>query len=179
MNKEVLMNNPFIETMLSRRSVKSFTDALISEEDLNTILTCGQYAPTGTGQQNYRLVAIRDRAVIDEMIAIHNTVSSKPGDPFYGAPTVVVVFETDASATPVQNASCIIDHMLLAAHGLNIGGCWINGVVGIFQTEAGKALQKRLGVSEEYFAVGSAALGESAAPKRTPNERENTIIRIG
>lgn len=173
-----MKHNPTIDTILTRRSVKGYTPAPVSQEDLSTILACGQHAPCGSNQQLYRIVAIQNRAIIREMLRIYHEDGGNQADPFYGALTIVVVFESDQSFTPVHNGSAVIENMLLAASSLGISSCWIHTVTRIFSTDAGKALQQRLGVPEGYFAVGSAILGENAEPIPAKKPRKDTIILI-
>ena len=53
------MNN-IIENILTRRSIRTFKEDQISEEDLNTILVAGSYAPNGMGTQNWNFTAIQN-----------------------------------------------------------------------------------------------------------------------
>lgn len=50
--------NSIIENILTRRSIRTFRETQISEEDLNTILTAGSYAPNGMGTQSWKFTAI-------------------------------------------------------------------------------------------------------------------------
>ncbi|HGC9978417.1 TPA: nitroreductase family protein, partial [Streptococcus agalactiae] len=51
--------NSIIENILTRRSIRTFRGTQISEEDLNTILTAGSYAPNGMGTQSWKFTVIQ------------------------------------------------------------------------------------------------------------------------
>ena len=61
--------NAVIENLLTRRSVRSFRDQAISEEDLQLILKTAAYAPSGMGKQTWKFTAVTDRAKIQKLAA--------------------------------------------------------------------------------------------------------------
>ena len=62
--------NSTIQDILSRRSIRRFTQEEVSEQDLELILRCGLYAANGGNHQVVRLTAIRDRAKLDELVRL-------------------------------------------------------------------------------------------------------------
>ncbi len=54
------MNNPILENIRTRRSVRKYKEAQITEDELNTVLEAGTYAPSGRGLQSPILVAVQD-----------------------------------------------------------------------------------------------------------------------
>lgn len=84
-------------------------------------------------------------------------------DPFYGAPTYVLVFATADGANSLQDGSCVLENMMLAAHAIGLGSCWINREREMFATEEGKAMMKELGLPEGLMGVGALALGYPAS----------------
>ena len=61
-------------------------------------------------------------------------------DPFYGAPTAVLVLGEKNNPNGVQDASLVMGNLLLAASGIGLGSCWINRAKETFETPEGKAL---------------------------------------
>ena len=47
-------------------------------------------------------------------------------NPYYDAPTYVLVFAPSLANNPVQDGSCVLENMMLAAHALGLGSCWIH-----------------------------------------------------
>ena len=84
--------NESMKTLLNRRSVRSFRPEQLREEDLAAILKAGTYAPSAMGKQPAVMVVVQDEATRSQLSQMNAAILGKPGtDPFYGAPTVVVV----------------------------------------------------------------------------------------
>ena len=86
-------------------------------------------------------------------------IMGSDSDPFYGAPTVVIVLADANIRTCVEDGSLVIGNMLLAAYSIGLGGCWIHRAKQTFETEEGKELLKEWGIEEEVFGVGNCILG--------------------
>ena len=67
-------------------------------------------------------------------------------DPFYGAPTAVLVLGEKNNPNGVQDASLVMGNLLLAASGIGLGSCWINRAKETFETPEGKALLAKWGL---------------------------------
>lgn len=68
-----------IKNMLSRRSVRVYTDEQISDEALHTILECGLYAPNGGNLQMPRFLVVQDSARMERLNAvIQRELASRP-----------------------------------------------------------------------------------------------------
>lgn len=170
--------NETIKTILNRRSVRSYQQKQISDEELNMILKAGTYAPSAMNQQSSHFTVIQNKEVMDELVSLGKEVTNQNRSPFYDAPTVILVFAKKDNIAPIQDASLAIENMFLAAASLNIGSCWVHCVNRIFNTEKGKELQRKLGVSDEYMIVGSCILGYSAETAKEPAPRKNDFINI-
>ena len=81
------------------------------------------------------------------------------GDPFYGAPVVLVVLADKAVGTYLYDGSLTMENMMLAAHDLGLGACWIHRAKEEFASEEGKAILKELGVEGDYEGIGNCILG--------------------
>ena len=95
-------------------------------------------------------------------------------DPFYGAPTVVVVFADSNRLTYVEDGNLVIGNMMLAASSIGVDSCWVHRAKETFETEEGKALKKQWGIPDNYVGIGNCILGYRAgdlpeAAKRRPN----------
>jgi nitroreductase len=103
----------------------------------------------------------------------------KRPDPFYGAPVVLAVLSKKEIATGVNDGSLMIGNMMLAAHSLGIGSCWIHRAKEEFESEEGKAILKDLGIEGDYEGIGHLILGYPAEPTKEPAPRKgNYIYRI-
>ncbi|MDF2671761.1 MAG: nitroreductase [Clostridiales bacterium] len=170
--------NETIKTILSRRSVRSYQPKQITEEELNIILKAGTYAPSAMNQQSSHFTVVQNKEVMNELVTLAKEAVGRDQNPFYDAPTVVLVFAKRDNIAPVQDASLAIENMFLAAASLNIGSCWVNCVNRMFDSERGKELKKKIGVSEEYMSVGSCILGYPAEDVKEAAPRKEDYVNI-
>ena len=171
--------NDVIKCILERRSVKAYTAKQVSQEDLKLILDAGIHAPSSKNQQSAKLVVVQNKDVLERLKKLGMEVSKRESNPFYDAPTIVIVFARESDIAPVENASLVIGNMMIAAESLGVGSCWIHCGKGIFGTDEGGALRKELGVPDGYVVVGSCILGEMAGEKpKCPARDESNILFI-
>ena len=110
-----------ITAMTTRRSVRKFTQDPVREEDLRTILDCGRLAPTGVNRQAWRFIVIKAQEMKEKVAAVCDY-----GHFIDQAPVVIAVASEDAKvACPNEDTAAATENMLLAAHALGYGGCWI------------------------------------------------------
>lgn len=166
------------EDLLTRRSVRKYSDRPVEDEKLDKVLTAGLYAPTGMNNQLPVLVAVRDKATRDELSRMNAAVMGASGDPFYGAPCVIVVLSDPERMTWVEDGSLVLGNLMNAAHSLGLGSCWIHRTKECFDTPEGKALLRAWGVPENYRGVGNCILGYAAEEPEAKPRKSGRIIKI-
>ncbi len=147
------------ETILTRRSVRSYTADQVTDAHLDAVLEAGLYAPTAKNNQKPIMVAVRDKETRDLLSKMNAAVMGMDMDPFYGAPCVIVVLADPAMGTWIDDGSLVLGNLLNAAHALGLGSCWINRARECFDLPEGKELLKKWGVPESYRGVGNCILG--------------------
>lgn len=174
------MHQAILDALKNRRSIRSFTDEQVSREDLDTILLAGTYAPTAMGAQSPVIVSVQDAETLAQLRRMNAAVlGGATEDPYYGAPTIILVLGPDYCATRVEDASLALGNMMLAAYALDLGACWIHREQEMFATEEGKALLKKWHLSEDLEGVGALALGHISGDIPSPARRkEDYILRI-
>ncbi len=166
------------EDLLTRRSVRKYSDRPVEEEKLDKVLTAGLYAPTGMNNQLPVLVAVRDKATRDKLSRMNAAVMGASGDPFYGAPCVIVVLSDPERMTWVEDGSLVLGNLMNAAHSLGLGSCWIHRAKECFDTPEGKALLRAWGVPENYRGVGNCILGYAEEEPEAKPRKSGRIIKI-
>ena len=166
------------EDLLTRRSVRKYSDRPVEDEKLDKVLTAGLYAPTGMNNQAPILVAVRDKATRDKLSRMNAAVMGASGDPFYGAPCVIVVLSDPERMTWVEDGSLVLGNLMNAAHSLGLGSCWIHRAKECFDTPEGKALLRAWGVPENYRGVGNCILGYAAEEPEAKPRKSSRIIKI-
>lgn len=172
--------NETLKTLKNRRSVRAYRKEQIREEELKQILEAGTYAPTGMGAQSPLMVVIQDQELIRRLSAMNAEIMGSSGDPFYGAPTVVVVLADSRRGTFAEDGSLVMGNLMNAAASLGVASCWIHRAREMFASPEGKALLENWGIPEYYVGVGNCIMGyaQGALPQAKPR-KESYIMRIG
>lgn len=169
--------NQSIQNLLTRRSVRAYTDRMPSKEDIDTICRAGLYAATGMGTQSPIIIAVTQKGMRDRMSKLNAQVMNTETDPFYGAPVVLVVLvDKNAAVTPVEDGSLMLGNMLNAAHALGLGSCWINRAREVFDSPEGKSILRELGIEGDWLGIGNCIVGYPANPEPPARQRKENRI---
>lgn len=174
--------NPVIEAMVTRRSVRSYKPDMVPQELVDEVIKAGTYAASARGNQSTIIIAVTNREMRDRLSAMNCKIGGwKEGfDPFYGAPVVLIVLARVADRpNRVYDGSLVMGNLMLAAHALGLGSCWIHRAKEEFESEEGKKILKDLGIEEEYEGIGHCILGYPDGDMPKAAERaENRVYYI-
>ena len=171
--------NTTMEDLLTRRSIRQYTDEVPPMEVIEEICKAGTYAPTGMNRQSPIIIAVTNKEMRDRMSQLNAQVMGREGDPFYGAPVVLVVLADKNVFTHVEDGSLVMGNLMNAAHALGVGSCWIHRAKEEFDSEEGKAILRSLGIEGDYEGIGHCILGYPAAEDRPAAPRkEHYVYRI-
>ena len=162
--------------LLTRRSIRSYRPDMLPREVIEKIAGAGTYAPTGMNRQTPISVAVTNKALRDRMSRLNAAVLNMDSDPFYGAPVVLVVLAERSAPNHVYDGSLVMGNLMLAAHAMGVGSCWIHRAREVFDTDEGKAILRDLGIEGDYEGVGNCILGytEGEEPQAKPR-KENWV----
>ena len=151
-----------LKDLKERRSIRAYKPEQIREEDLRKILEAGIYAPTGMGMQSPKIVVVQDKETRDYLSELNDRYLGSGKDPFYGAPTVLVVLGARDRNTCGEDGALVRGNLMNAAYALGIGSCWIHRAREVFDSAEGKALLQKWGIDGDYIGVGHCVLGYPA-----------------
>ena len=137
--------NETLDTLLNRRSIRTFKPEQITDEELNAVLEAGMYAPSGANQQSALFVVVQEKQTRETLSRMNRAVKASDSDPYHGAPTIVLVLADRSKVTPVEDATLALGNMFNAAHSLGLGSCWVHRERQMFESEEGKALLNEVG----------------------------------
>ena len=166
--------------LMNRRSVRAYRDEQVRDDQLNAILEAATYAPTGMGRQSPVMVVVQNRELIAKLSRMNAAVMGMDGDPFYGAPTVVIVFgNPNVAMTWLEDGALVMGTLMNAAFAVGVDSCWIHRARQMFETDEGKALMNAWGVPDGCVGIGNCILGYAAKPLPAPKPRKTDyIIRV-
>ncbi len=191
--------NAVLENILTRRSVRAYQKKQISKEDLQTILMAGSYAPNGMGLQNWRFTAIQNPAILikvneairQTLLAIPVVAETHPyivslvekakdmnADFLYHAPTFILVSNLKDNGNSMPDSALAIGNMMLTAHSLGIGSCWLNQLPGLTHMPQIRELLDELCIPQSHIAYGSVVMGYAAGEVKPAAPRKDVIYII-
>lgn len=176
-----------LDVIKTRRSIRKFKNTQIAYTDLQEIMDCALYAPSGMNQQKWHFSVVQDKSMIDRMV---NTIkenmlnsgnemfaknAKNPAfNVFYGAPTVVLITAEEKAMFTQFDCGAAAENITLAATALNIGSCIIAMSGFLFSAARSKELKEELGIPVNYEHIISVALGyrEGENPEAPPRKKE-------
>lgn len=163
----------------NRRSCRKYLPQQITDEELNAVLEVGTYAPTGHGTQSPVMVVVQDKALRDRLSEVNGAVMGAKIDPFYGAPTAVIVFADTTQSTGRQDAVLVLGNLLNAAHAVGLGSCYINRAKEMFELPELNDLRQAWGLADTMEGMGICVLGYMPEGLQIPCKarKEGYVIR--
>lgn len=193
--------NEILSKMKTRHAIRRFQDKQIEESLLNEILQVGLYAPSAGNNQYSRIVVCQDKELNEKLGRINRYMQFKENDPktvahaisaeqpsiqddftilsgYYNAPTVLTIFTRNSSYAN-EDGAMIAENIMLAAHFLGIGSCYVGRTNEVFATDFGLETRKKWGVPDDMAAICNVALGylDGKAPHDKPR-KEGRIIKV-
>ena len=172
------MENEVLKAIRERRSIRRFKPEQVTDEELKTILEAGTWAPTGHGSQDPWIVAVQNEALRKRLTQLNAQIMGVSSDPYYGAPTLVLVFASKDNENNYRDGSLVLGNMMLAAHSIGLASCWINREDKMFETAEGKQIMKELNLPDGLMGVGALSLGYAASQPKTVKPRKEEYYRI-
>jgi len=172
--------NETLKTLKERRSCRKYQSRQVEQEALDLILEAGTYAPTGMNRQAPVIVAVQDKETRDKIAKMNAAVMGSENDPFYGAPTVLVVLADPAVRTYVYDGALVMGNLMNAAHAVGVDSCYVFRAKEVFATEEGKAMLRSWGIPENFEGIGNCILGyrEEGGVKAASPRKENYIVKV-
>jgi nitroreductase len=184
--------NETLKTIKQRRSIRSFRDEQIKDEELQAILEAGLYAPNA-GDQAWHFTVVQNKELLDRLNFAAKEAAKDMGieglkelgnnenfDCLYSAPTLIIVSADEQGPVPLEvDCAAATQNLLLAAESIGLGSCWIFFVTLAFYSSQGPELRKELKIPEGYKPYYSAVLGyKKDEAVNVPDRKPNLITYI-
>lgn len=167
--------NEVIKAICERRSVRRYKSDPVPKELIEEIVKAGTYAASGRGMQSAIIIAVTNKELRDRLSAANCAVGgwSADFDPFYNAPAVLIVLADRSRPTYLYDGSLVMGELMLAAHSLGLGSCWIHRAKEEFESEEFRSLLTELGVSGDYEGIGHCIIGYTDGEVPVPAPRRD------
>lgn len=183
------MINDTLNSIKNRRSIRAYKSEQLKDQELQTILEAGLYAPSAINQQSWHLTVIQNKEMLVKLnqsvkdflmnSKMENFVqlASRPGfHVFHNAPTAIVVSGDTQALAPDADCAAAVENMLIAATAINVGSCWVDSIVHFLNNPVGEQLKNQLGIPNGYRPIHAVSLGYSQEENvQTPPRKMNAV----
>ena len=186
------MNNEFLQLIKERRSIRKFKQEQISKEKLDMIIEAGLYAPSAVNSQPWHFTVIQNQDIINDfnkdlkeilkdspIPAIKNLSKNENYHFFHNAPTLILVSGEDAAYDAKTDIAIASQNIMLAAHAVGLGSCWIGFANYLFNSPKKDEYIEKLEIPKGYSPSHVIIIGEKDNDlRKAPARRENTVNYI-
>ncbi|HIZ78694.1 MAG TPA: nitroreductase family protein [Candidatus Lachnoclostridium stercorigallinarum] len=167
-----------METILTRRSIRSFEKKPIPEEDMKQIVDAALHAPSAMGRQTWKFTVVMNREKIQQLARAAGKVLGREDYDMYSPEALIIPSNSKESRFGRDDNACAMENIFLAAHSLGIGSVWINQLHGICDEPAVREVLREFGIPDDHVVYGLAALGYADDTVIQPKERIGTVAWI-
>ncbi|MHA1575749.1 MAG: nitroreductase family protein [Candidatus Thorarchaeota archaeon] len=141
-----------IEAIKDRRSIRKYLPKEVEREKVDEILEAGRWAPSASNKQPWHFIVIRNSETRKILADSHQYGS------FMAESPVVIVVLGNPDKHPryhLADPHNAVQNMLLAAHSLDLGTCWM----GVRDTDVEEFFKETLDIPAKYRVICSISLG--------------------
>jgi nitroreductase len=162
-----------LEAIMTRRSIRSYTDEPVTDAQVETILRAAMAAPSAGNRQSWRMIVIRDAEMRARLAATSQYAGMLPS----AQVGIVVCGDTSAELNPgnwITDCSAAMENAVLAAHAMGLGAVWL----GVYpREERMQAVTELLGLPEQILPLSMIALGHPADSRPEADRYNSEYVR--
>ena len=148
-----------LDVIKNRRACRAFKDQEVEQSKIDEIIEAGLLAPSGMNRQTPVVIAIKDKKTRDELMELNRSIMGRDGDPFYGAPVILLVI-ANKNGLSLHDGGATIENMLLEATNQGLASCWIHRAEEEIRSEEGRRILSFTGLNfDDYIGIGHAIVG--------------------
>ena len=163
-----------LELLKQRRAVRAYTDKALKEQDIETILQAGQYAPSPLNSQPWHFTLIRNKETL-------KTLADKAQHASFLAQSQLLIIVTVDTGVDIDkwlkkhnqhlySGAAAMQNMWLTAAALDIGCCWV--------TLDETFTKEQLSITKEHAIIGGLALGHHKEPLKAHTKEDRKILPL-
>ncbi len=167
-----------LELIVSRRSIRAYQERPVEKELLDKLVLAGRMAPSGHNMQTWRFTVLTAQPAIARLKKIAEKVAAEKKTIIYGFlnPQAVILVSNDRrNPHSIQDSSAAIENILLMAHALGLGACWIDVLRQISDEPEIRGLLERFEIPSTHLVYGLIGLGFPESKPEMPVKKENVV----
>lgn len=189
-----MVRNEVLGCIHSRRSIRSFQEKQIADEQLVTLLDAAIWAPSGSNNQSWLFTAIQDQNVLfklnelvrkgfqhwvpDDDYPVKLTIKARSAKEnfnfYYHAPTVIIASNRPNYENAIADCALAMENIFLGAQSMGLGSCYLNQLHWLRDDTEVRNFLYRLGIPKEHTICAAAAIGYAAKQPVPPVRKDGT-----
>lgn len=161
------------DPVLSRRSIRKYTDQAVDDETVERLLRAAMAAPSASNQQPWHFVVLRDKDTLTAITRFHPYAKMLPS-----APVAIVVCGALGDSTWAmfweQDCSACTENLLIEAELLGLGAVWL-GIHPLEERVSG--MSALLGLPEAVVPFAVVAVGWPQQRKEPSDRFDESRVR--
>ena len=166
-----------MKTILSRRSIRKFTDKPVPDEVLAELAEAAMHAPSALCRKTWVFTVVANKAMIEKLVAAIGKQTGRVGYDMYKPAALVIPSNSKDNPFGKEDNASALQNVFLAAASYGVGSVWINQLQGICDGEYIRPVLNELGIPADHVVYGLAALGY-ADPSLEAKYREGGTVRF-
>lgn len=151
--------NETMQAILNRRSIRSYMEKPIPEDELEQIVKAALYAPSGKNLQTWRFTVVTDKEKIQKLATLVGEKLGRENYDMYNPQVLIIPSNDKASPYGKEDNACAMENIFLAAQSFGIGSVWINQVRAVCEDPEVRILLDAWEIPANHEIFGIAALG--------------------
>lgn len=176
--------NVVVETIMNRRSIRSYMPEQVKQEQLDTIIQCAINAPSALNRQSWEVRVIQNADLLNRINAsfVEKAKGKKlqgsaaraqePGfSVFHNAPTLIVVAKDKANPYSAVDCGLLAQNILLSAQSMNIGTCVVGNTASILNDPDSKVFLEEMNIPDTHEVAFGITMGyKNESPEAKPRD---------
>jgi nitroreductase len=169
-----MIENEAVKIIKQRRSIRQYLGKQISENEINTIINAGLYAPNGgtNFEEDICFTIIQNKNILEKInLMAKETAKQSPLEwlkklgnnenfnCFYNAQTFILISVKGKSESMAYDCSALTQNMLLTAESIGLGSCWLYFPLQAFDNDKSEELLNELKIAQGYKPITSIVVG--------------------
>lgn len=170
-----------LDAIKLRRSIRRYTDAKVSEEQLKTVLDAAILSPSARNRQLRHIAVVKNRELLDEMAEKIGSMLGREHDDyhvFHHAPVVLVLSAEKNETWRKEDIGIMSENIALAALEVGLGTCILGLPQVLFTSQDGKKYLEKMQVPSGYEPILSVTLGVPEDTNVAAKPRNYDVVSV-
>ncbi|NDW10035.1 nitroreductase [Dysgonomonas sp. 520] len=171
--KEASQGNAVVESIMNRRSIRSYKPEQIKQEQLDTIMQCAINAPSARNLQAWEVRVIQNPDLLKRINDrfVEKTKAKEGSNVFHNSPTLIIVGKDKENPYSPVDCGLLAQNILLSAESMGIGTCVVGYVAVVFNDEVGKEFLKEIKMPDNFDVAFGISIGyKNESPEAKPRD---------